>query len=80
MKIFILAIEKVFVSAPGKLTPLPLGRKSLFFMVPGFVLWGVLYCLLFAMARSKVGLGKYTVYLGIDGLQSQFPAGAGKRA
>lgn len=63
MKIFILEVEKVLCYPSWQACPLALREEltcSPWFLALSF---GVFYCLLFSMARSKVGPGKYTPFL-----------------
>lgn len=62
------------------LSPCPWGGNHLFSKVSGFILWEILYCLLFFVARSKVGIEKYILYLGMESFPNWLPAGAGKGA
>lgn len=62
----------------ASLSPCPWGGNHLLSKVSGFVLWEIVYCLLLSMARSKVSIEKYTLFLGMDSFPSRLSAGAGK--
>lgn len=56
----------------ASLSPCPWGGNHLLSKVSGFVLWEILYCLLFFMARAKAGIEKYTFAWGWIAFQAGF--------